>query len=66
MYHLLYTTGEDSFVRITKTLKAGSTKDINKATTFRDLSAAKSWFSLIKAKFPKAELREAGLILIKK
>lgn len=61
---------DDKFVRVTENLKTATpfnlslVKSINKATTYRDKKAAKSWEQYILKKYPNAKLKMAGLILL--
>lgn len=52
------------YIRISsKTLKASTTDDIEKAAYWTDKRNAKSWGSAIKSKYPEAELKEAILTI---
>lgn len=57
-------TYKDKFVTINKSnLKRGLTRNIEKASYWNSKSIAIPWGSMIRAKYPTAELKEAKLTL---
>jgi hypothetical protein len=60
----VFSDGE-SFVKISKSLKLGKTKDIDKASFWASKSSVNSWIRYVSSKYPEMVLKEAKLTIKK-
>ncbi len=58
----VFSDGE-SFVKISKNLKLGKTKDIDKASFWTSKSSVNSWIRYVSSKYPEMDLKEAMLTI---